>query len=133
MGEVVTAAGVGRETLRYYERRGLIARPPRSLGGHRRYPAETVERLRIIKGAQRLGFTLDEIAALLARRGGAGGLHATARDKLAQIHRHIAQWQHNAEVLHAALAAGCDDLHDCAATPECPLPFPTVSGGVTNR
>jgi MerR family mercuric resistance operon transcriptional regulator len=64
-GEVATRAGVHRETLRYYERRKLIADPIRTLGGHRLYPEETVARLRFIKAAQRLGFTLDEVADLL--------------------------------------------------------------------
>ena len=61
VGQVAAAAGVNLETLRYYERRGLLARPDRSLGGHRLYPLETVTRLRVIKTAQRLGFTLDEV------------------------------------------------------------------------
>ncbi|MCR3750550.1 MerR family transcriptional regulator [Lentzea californiensis] len=65
-GEVVEAAGMNRETLRCYERVGLPAPPKRSLGGHRLYPRETVKVLRVIKAAQRLGFTLDEVADLLA-------------------------------------------------------------------
>jgi MerR family transcriptional regulator, mercuric resistance operon regulatory protein len=63
--EVATAAGVNRQTLRYYERRGLLAEPQRSLGRHRLYPAEAVTVLKVIKAAQRLGFTLDEVADLL--------------------------------------------------------------------
>ena len=53
------------QTLRYYERRGLLAEPARSPGGHRLYPVEAVTVLRVIKAAQRLGFTLDEVADLL--------------------------------------------------------------------
>jgi MerR family transcriptional regulator, mercuric resistance operon regulatory protein len=64
-GRVAEAAGVNRETLRYYERRGLLPTPSRSPGGHRLYPAEAVTVLRVIKAAQRLGFTLDEVADLL--------------------------------------------------------------------
>lgn len=56
--QVAAAAGVNPQTLRYYERRGLLAEPERSLGGHRLYPAEAVTVLRVIKAAQRLGFTL---------------------------------------------------------------------------
>ena len=56
---------MNNETLRYYERRGLIAEPARSPGGHRLYPAEVVTHLRVIKAAQRLGFSLDEVADLL--------------------------------------------------------------------
>ncbi|MDT7564992.1 MAG: hypothetical protein QOG76_3616, partial [Pseudonocardiales bacterium] len=51
--------------MRYYERRGLLAEPQRSLGGHRMYSAEAVTMLKVIKAAQRLGFTLDEVADLL--------------------------------------------------------------------
>jgi DNA-binding transcriptional MerR regulator len=54
-GEVATAAGVNLQTLRYYEGRGLLAEPDRTLGGHRVYPAETVTVLRVIKAAQRVG------------------------------------------------------------------------------
>ena len=68
-GELATAAGVNLQTLRYYERRGLLAEPERSLGGHRLYPPETVTALRVIKAAQRLGFTLEEVADLLAPAG----------------------------------------------------------------
>ena len=64
-GRVAAAAGLNIETLRYYERRGLLAAPDRSPGGHRLYPPETVTVLRVIKAAQRLGFTLDEVSDLL--------------------------------------------------------------------
>ena len=62
---MAAAAGVNIETLRYYERRGLLAEPARSPGGHRLYPPEAVTVLRVVKAAQRLGFTLDEVADLL--------------------------------------------------------------------
>ncbi|GFJ93467.1 hypothetical protein Prum_071090 [Phytohabitans rumicis] len=64
-GEVAEQAGVNIQTLRYYERRGLLAQPRRSIGGHRIYPEDTVTLLGVIKTAQRLGFTLDEVAELL--------------------------------------------------------------------
>src|SRR2546429_200278 len=56
-GEVAERAGVNVQTLRYYERRGLIAEPARSIGGHRTYPPDTVALIGVIKAAQRLGFT----------------------------------------------------------------------------
>ena len=71
-GQVAEAVGVNVETLRYYERRGIIAEPGRSLGGHRLYPEETVTTLRVIKAAQRLGFTLDEVAARIEHEPPAG-------------------------------------------------------------
>lgn len=64
VGEVAARAGVHRETLRYYERRGLIPPPPQRTSGYRAYPAETVERVRLIKWAEGLGFTLREIIEL---------------------------------------------------------------------
>ena len=63
VGEMAARAGVHRETLRYYERRGLVPAPPRQSSGYRAYPADTVERVRLIKWAQGLGFTLREIGA----------------------------------------------------------------------
>jgi MerR family mercuric resistance operon transcriptional regulator len=63
--ELADRAGVNSETLRYYERRGLLAEPPRTPGGYRDYPASTVDLLMFIKRAQELGFTLDEVDELL--------------------------------------------------------------------
>ena len=64
-GAVADAAGVNIQTLRYYERRGLLHEPDRTLGDHRLYPREAITVLRVIKAPQRLGFTLDEVADLL--------------------------------------------------------------------
>ncbi len=64
-GELARVAGVNVETLRFYERRGLLPKPGRTVSGHRRYGAETLERIQLIKRAQALGFSLPEIAALL--------------------------------------------------------------------
>jgi DNA-binding transcriptional MerR regulator len=66
IGRVAQAAGVGIETVRYYERTGLLEPPPRTRAGYRQYPPEAVDRLAFIRHAQRLGFTLAEIADLLA-------------------------------------------------------------------
>ncbi|MGK8503216.1 MerR family transcriptional regulator [Nocardia asiatica] len=70
-GEPATAARVNTQTLRYYERRGLLAEPQRSLGGHRLYREQAVTVLRVIKAAQRLGFSLQEVAELLTATGSA--------------------------------------------------------------
>jgi len=64
-GELAGRIGVKVETLRYYERRGLIDVPPRTAAGHRDYPDAAVDSLRFIKQAQELGFSLDEIEELL--------------------------------------------------------------------
>src|SRR5499426_4184977 len=68
IGEVAKQAQVGIETLRYYERTGLVARPPRSESNYRLYPQESVRRVQFIKRAQELGFSLKEIIDLLALR-----------------------------------------------------------------
>jgi DNA-binding transcriptional MerR regulator len=64
-GELAGVVGVHPETLRYYERRGLLREPPRTAGGYRNYPGAAVAVLQLIKRAQELGFTLDEIEELL--------------------------------------------------------------------
>ena len=65
IGALAKAAGVGVETVRYYQRRGLLAEPPRPHGEVRRYGPEDVRRLRFIRSAQGAGFTLNEIGELL--------------------------------------------------------------------
>jgi DNA-binding transcriptional MerR regulator len=142
-GQVAQAAGVNQQTLRYYERRGLLAEPVRTPGGHRVYPAETVTVLRVIKAAQRLGFSLAEAAELLeagehrhrrqagrgqARSGQAGsGLAGRAATKLAEVEAKIADLSVIADTLRAALATGCSDLMECAGEPRCPLPFEAIA------
>ena len=66
IGKVATAAGVNVETIRFYQRRGLLAEPPKALGGFRHYDNTTIARLRFIKRAQALGFSLEEVIGLLA-------------------------------------------------------------------
>jgi DNA-binding transcriptional MerR regulator len=132
-GQVADAAGVNVQTLRYYERRGLLTEPERTFGGHRLYPPQTVTALRVIKAAQRLGFTLDEIAELLAlgrhrhdtRR---PRLHDRTVEKLADVEAKIADLAVIRDTLRAAVDAGCDDLETCAASASCPLPFGELAG-----
>lgn len=66
IGKVAKEAEVGIETIRFYEREGLIEEPPRRASGYRQYPADTVDRVRFIKRAKELGFSLKEIKELLA-------------------------------------------------------------------
>lgn len=127
-GELAEAAGVNPQTLRYYERRGLLAEPARSPGGHRMYPAEAVTVLRVIKTAQRLGFTLDEVADLVdlgtRRRHRDTSLQRRAAAKLSEVESRIADLRVVADSLRAALDAGCDDLTTCATTDCCPIAQP---------
>ena len=126
ISEVAEAAGINKETLRYYERRGLVERPERSLGGHRLYDDEAVTTLRVIKAAQRLGFTLDEVAVLIdvgRRRGPEQDFREHARAKVAEIDQRIADLGTIRASLVAAIDAGCKDLHECAGSDCCPIPF----------
>lgn len=68
VAELAAAVGVGSDTIRYYERTGLLPPPPRTSGGYRRFPPESVDRLRFIQGCQRLGLRLREIGELLSIR-----------------------------------------------------------------
>ncbi|BCL80929.1 heavy metal-responsive transcriptional regulator [Ktedonobacteria bacterium brp13] len=68
IGQVARQTGVGVDTLRYYEREGLVEEPPRRESGYRQYPEEVVKRIHFIKRAQELGFSLKEIAELFALR-----------------------------------------------------------------
>jgi MerR family mercuric resistance operon transcriptional regulator len=65
IGALARAAGVGVETVRYYQRRGLLAEPLRPMGGIRRYRADAVARLGFVRRAQEVGFSLDEVKTLL--------------------------------------------------------------------
>jgi MerR family mercuric resistance operon transcriptional regulator len=92
--EVADRAGVNTQTLRYYERRGLLAEPPRSAAGYRDYPASAVAVLRFVKRAQELGFSLVEIEELLAlAEGGPDSCDAArtlAESHMAELDRRIA-------------------------------------------
>lgn len=134
-GELAEAAGVNPQTLRYYERRGLLAEPRRSPGGHRLYPPQALTVLRVIKTAQRLGFTLDEVADLVdlgTHRHGRRpdtSLQRRATAKLAEIEAKISDLHVIVASLRAALDAGCDDLATCATTDCCPLTLADLDQG----
>jgi DNA-binding transcriptional MerR regulator len=127
-GEVAERAGVNIQTLRYYERRGLLAEPTRSVGGHRLYPPGTVALLTVIKAAQRLGFTLDEVAELLdtgSRRHTTPDLQQRAADKIAEVDAKIADLTAIRTALTEVVDARCDSLTNCTCA-ECPIPLLTI-------
>ena len=92
IGRLARSAGVNVETIRYYQRRGLIDEPPKPPGGQRKYPAADVTRLSFIRRAQQLGFSLEEVKNLLALADSRnhGKVHAIAETKRAALDRHIA-------------------------------------------
>jgi MerR family mercuric resistance operon transcriptional regulator len=92
IGRLAQAAGINVETVRYYQRRGLVEEPSKPLGAHRRYTAAAVKRVRFIKRAQQLGFTLAEIEGLLLLEDGQNcrKTRLLAEQKLAVIEQRIA-------------------------------------------
>ena len=86
------AAGVGVETVRFYERRGLIVQPNKVNGAYRRYGAEHARRIRFIKRSQELGFTLDEIESLLKLEDGSDrrSVQKIASERIEQVRGRIA-------------------------------------------
>jgi redox-sensitive transcriptional activator SoxR len=117
VGEVAERAGVNVETLRYYERRGLLPAPERTPSGHRRYDEETVRFLGAIKEAQAVGFTLAEIAEIMraARRSTAPSeaLRVRMATKIDQIDARIAGLQRMREELARVVGCACTSLDHC--------------------
>jgi DNA-binding transcriptional MerR regulator len=71
-GELADLAGVSRDTLRHYERKGVLPRPLRSQNSYRQYPPEALQRVQLVRRALSVGFTLDELAKVLKVRDGGG-------------------------------------------------------------
>lgn len=119
IGQLAKAAAVNVETIRYYQRRGLLEEPPRPLGGQRHYSAEQIKRVRFIKRAQALGFTLSEIGTLLALDAArvCHDTRALATHKLASIEQKIADLAIMQRVLND-LVRQCDSGDGGA---ECPI------------
>jgi MerR family transcriptional regulator, mercuric resistance operon regulatory protein len=119
IGTLAREAGLNVETIRYYQRRGLVPAPPKPLGGIRRYAPEHARRLRFIKQAQQLGFSLEEVAELLSLE---DGLHCheveeLAGQKLSAVRKRITQLR-TIEVLLTDLVGKC---HGNKGKLRCPL------------
>lgn len=119
IAKLARAAGVGVETIRYYERRKLIAQPRQRLGAYRRYDASHIARVRFIRRGQALGFTLDEIASLLALEDGTDrrSVRRIAAARLQEIRMRLGDLQRMARALEHL-------LHDCETDtrrPSCPI------------
>lgn len=114
MGRTISAAahaaGVHVETIRYYERRGLIEQPPRPKnGGYREYSAEIIRRVRFIRKAQKLGFSLREVEGLLTLKSdpatGCGDVRASAIEQLERIDELISDLKRKRSALAAIIEA----------------------------
>lgn len=121
IGELAQRAGVGIDTVRYYERQGLLPAPERMASGYRRYDQADVARLRFIRRAKALGFTLVEIQELLALSGrradDMGELKAAASEKLVDVEAKLAELMRIREGLRT-LVASCPGH---GALEQCPI------------
>ena len=119
--EVARRAGVNTQTLRYYERRGLLPVPGRSAAGYRSYGPEAIRIIRFVKQAQRLGFSLADIQALLGLAAGGPDSCDVARElafsKITELDEKIAQLTAMRDSLHALIATCDRPINDR----ECPL------------
>lgn len=119
IGRLANQAGVNLETVRYYERRGLLARPPRSASGYRLFPEEATGRLRFIRRAQELGFSLAEIRELLSlrvsRTAKRTDVRRRAEAKIADIDAKIRSLDSMKRALHklTTACAGCGPIAEC--------------------
>jgi Hg(II)-responsive transcriptional regulator len=121
IGRIASRAGIGVETVRFYERQTLIDAPPRSAAGYRQYPENTIQRLRFIRRAKELGFSLKEIKELLVLHGDpkstCSDIRQRAEKKLDDINGRI----HDLKKMRAALElllAGCSSD---ATSAQCPI------------
>lgn len=121
VGQLAKQAQVNVETIRYYERRGILPEPPRRQSGYRQYPFEAVERIRFIRRAQELGFSLKEIGDLLALRvhpeTTSADIKRRAEAKVADIDARIRDLERMKAAL-MKLAAACRGR---GPTSECPI------------
>lgn len=105
IGELAAAAGVSCDTLRHYERKGVIARPKRAASGYRLYQAETLEQVKTVRRALGVGFTLDELARLFRERDKGNPPCRAARElaaaKLADLERRLEEMLALRETLSA--------------------------------
>ena len=120
ISEAAEQAGVNVQTLRYYERRGLLPKPPRRSSGYREFPDQAVRIVRFIKRAQELGFSLDEVEELLRLRRHSGRnrprIRAVAEEKIRQIEQKIGELAR----MKGALMTLVHSCHE-GATLECPI------------
>jgi MerR family transcriptional regulator, copper efflux regulator len=121
IGKLADSAGVGVETVRYYERRGLIDQPARRSGGYRQYSEATISRLTFIRRAQELGFTLKEIAELIALDEEAAAECSDVRElaiaKVAAVQKKVDDLLRMRAALEGVIArcenSACTPVRDC--------------------
>jgi len=107
IGALAAEAGVGVETIRFYQRRGLVPLPPRPSRGPRHYSREAIDRIRFIKAAQGWGFSLHDVAELLRLQDGMGCVEARAiaEERLAEVTRRLRELRRFETALRRAIVA----------------------------
>ncbi len=120
-GELAKRAGVNVETLRFYEREGLIPEPPRRMSGYREYPAESIQLIRFIKRAQELGFSLREVRELLALRVESGTTCADVRQKASEKVSEVRQKIADLQAIERALGTLTATCSGDGPLTECPI------------
>lgn len=120
IGKVAEAAGVEVSTLRYYERRGILREPPRTESGYRQYDETVVDRIRFVRQAQDLGFTLEEVEELLALRvdnpASCDAVDEATRAKLRSVDAKLRELRRLRSVL-GRLVRACEDREETSACP----------------
>ena len=121
IGQVAKETALGIETIRFYERQGLVPDPPRRRSGYRQYPEETIARLLFIKRAKEVGFSLKEIAELLALRvdpeTSAGAIKQRVEKKIQDVEGKIRSLRR----MKKALVELDESCCGCGPTSECPI------------
>jgi DNA-binding transcriptional MerR regulator len=138
-GELASRAGVSTDTLRYYEQKGVLSPPPRSSNGYRCYPAESLERVQMVRSALRIGFSTDELSHVLRVRQSGGvpcrSVREMASAKLSELRQQqveiarlcqmlqavIRRWDHQ---LSRTAPGVCAHLLDTLAADDSPLMAP---------
>ena len=120
-GELAKQAGVNVETLRFYERKGLLPKPPQRTSGYREYPSESVHLIRFIKRAQELGFSLREIRELLALRVQPGVTCAEVRQKAEEKTSEVRQKIADLKAIERALQKRTATCSGEGPLSECPI------------
>lgn len=138
-GELASRAGVSTDTLRYYEQKGMLSPPPRSSNGYRCYPAESLERVQMVRSALRIGFSIDELSRVLRVRQSGGvpcrSVRAMASAKLSELRQRQMEIAQLCRMLQAVIqrwdrqlgrtAPGeCAHLLDTLAVGDSPLMAP---------
>lgn len=121
VGEVARQAGVNLQTIHYYERRGLLPKPPRTGSNYRAYPEDAVLRVRFVKRAQEIGFTLKEIKELLSLRAAPRTRCADVRERAVTKVRDIDDKVRTLQAMRKVLTKLIGECSGSGPVSQCPI------------